>query len=541
MAWRSKPSERWRSRPFRSALLSFAIVAAPIVAAVVATTLISRTLPAPRSPLQFLLAWLVLTGVAFAVLWGVDRAVRRLVPLTVLLKLSMLFPDRAPSRFAVARDAASVRRLQTRLEDARRHGLAVEPTEAARSVLTLIASLGAHDRRTRGHSERVHVFTELLASELDLPEHDRDRLRWAALLHDIGKLLVPADVLNKPGRPDDEEWEVLRRHPQDGIAFIAPLVPWLGEWALAVAQHHERFDGTGYPQGLTGTDISRSARIVAVADAFEVMTAPRPYRRAVSPGAAREELTKCAGTQFDPAIVRAFLCISLFRLRGALGPLALVLPMPAAQRLASFGRSVGQGVAVAGMTALAIGAGLVTIPSPPDVAAADEVSAVGDDVAPGASPVHGPVAGRARDAGPASAHRAGEAAAGAPAAGGDSDPPRPAWPSDERAPLIRNGGAAPSAPGQPGDGAGPGSGPAGSPPAPAPAELAPQPAAQPAHGGAPAPSASGGGAEPEPPTSGPPPEPEPHAPGPAEPDPPDGPPASPNPPGGGAARSATNG
>src|SRR5207248_9937661 len=117
------------------------------------------------------------------------------------------------------------------------------------------------------------------------------------------------------GRPDAAACPVLHSVPEEGAKLAAPLRAWLGEWADTIEQHHERWDGLGYPHGLRGEQISRGARIVAVADSFEVMTATRSYKRPMDVKAARQELTDGAGTQFDPAMVRAFLNISLGRMR----------------------------------------------------------------------------------------------------------------------------------------------------------------------------------------------------------------------------------
>ena len=168
---------------------------------------------------------------------------------------------------------------------------------------------------------------------------DRDRLRWSALLHDIGKMTVHPDLLNKTGELTDEDWATLRRHPLEGRRLIAPLHAWLGEWALTVEQHHENFDGTGYPFGLAGNEISLGARIVAVADSFEVMTSSRSYKSASSPSEARNELTRCAGTQFDPAVVRAFLNVSLGRLRWIIGPLSWLFDVPFVSQIGNLGRA----------------------------------------------------------------------------------------------------------------------------------------------------------------------------------------------------------
>jgi hypothetical protein len=424
-------SRRWEQRPAASLLLRAAVFVVPILAALGAAMAASRLLPQPTTPGQFVSWWIALAVIALLTLTLLDRFARRLLPLAALLTLTMAFPDRAPSRFRVAREAASLRHLQRRLLEARSEGLQSDPARAAEAIITLITALGVHDKRTRGHSERVHVFTELLAEELGLSQDERDRLRWASLLHDIGKLVVSSEILNKPGKPDEDEWAALRRHPEEGATFIAPLRPFLGEWAAAVDEHHEWYDGSGYPRGLQGREISRSARIVAVADAYEVMTAPRSYRRAVSPTAARQELAEQAGTQFDPAIVRAFLSISIGRLRRAIGPAALLAPLPTALRLTGYTGSVAQVAAVVGgaavlvvggfggSTAPAIGAedpGRGRLPTEQVSSASSDVEA---DVRRESTEVRQRDGGQARPAPPA----ARQAPARAPATTADGSPP----------------------------------------------------------------------------------------------------------------------
>jgi len=159
----------------------------------------------------------------------------------------------------------------------------------------------------------------MIAEELRLAQADRDRLRWSALLHDVGKVTVHPDILNRSAKLTPEELEVVRRHPLQGRELVSPLMPWLGTWGLAVEQHHENYDGSGYPFGLSGDQLSLAARVVAVADAFEVMTAARSHKVPMSAKAARLELTRCAGSQFDPEVVRAFLNISIGRVRWTMG------------------------------------------------------------------------------------------------------------------------------------------------------------------------------------------------------------------------------
>jgi putative nucleotidyltransferase with HDIG domain len=302
----------------------------------------------------------------------VDRAARRLLPLAALLRLCMVFPDHAPSRFSVAFKAGTTRNLKEKLALATEQGAADEPARAAERILVLVAAMNVHHRGTRGHSERVRAFNDLIAEELRLPEADRDRLRWAALLHDVGKLEVPVRILDKPGKPTEAEWDTLRRHPEDGARIVAPLRGWLGPWAAAVEEHHERWDGAGYPRGLAGQEIGLAARIVAVADVFEVMTAPRAYRRPVNAEAARAELARCAGSQLDPAVVRAFLNVSLGKLRVAMGPLSWLAQLPFVGALPRLEGVAAAGRAAATAAGVATGVGAITLIGAVGPATADD-------------------------------------------------------------------------------------------------------------------------------------------------------------------------
>lgn len=343
---------RWAGRPLLSRAVVLAAHAVPVTSAVASSAVLSRQLHEPGGLTGAVVQWGLLLAVSTAVLLAVDRAAKRLLPLAALLKLSMLFPDAAPKRLTVARKSGSVRNLQARLAEAKALGADDEPTRAAEVILALVGALHAHDRHTRGHSERVRWFTDLIAEELKLPAADRDRLRWASLLHDIGKLQVSPKILNKPGKLGRREWLHIHRHPEAGARIVAPLAPWLGEWAATVEQHHEKYDGSGYPRGLQGDEISLGARIVAVADAYEVMTAARSYKKAASASTARKELTASAGTHFDPAIVRAFLNISIGRLRWVTGPVAWVAQLPF---IGWVPRVAESAVAVGGQAAGAVG------------------------------------------------------------------------------------------------------------------------------------------------------------------------------------------
>ena len=355
------PEQRWKEHPFAARAVQFVVLAVPIAASVGSAALVSAALPHAHHLSAALGWWVVVLACSTVTLFAVDRLARRLLPLALLLRLSLVFPDQAPQRFRIAARSWSTRRVREQMAAASTTDATTAPTDAAAHIIGLLASLAAHDRRTRGHCERVRAYNDLIAEELGLSESDRDRLRWAALIHDIGKLKVSTRLLNKAGKPTEREWEELHAHPERGAEIAAPLGDWLGPWALAIAEHHEHWDGSGYPRGLSGTDISLGARIVGVADAFEVMTSPRPYSRPKSAAAAREELAACAGQQFDPQVVRALFNVSLGRLRKAMGPIAwftqvpLLASMPRlSAALISSGQSAAAGAAgAAGVVAVA--------------------------------------------------------------------------------------------------------------------------------------------------------------------------------------------
>jgi hypothetical protein len=359
MAQRAEdPGSRWRGRPVQSALLRIIAVAIPVAAGVGASVLFSAAVEYPSTLLATVGWWLAVLVVSSAVVLVVERQARRLLPLAALLRLSMVFPDQAPSRFGVALRAGTVRSLEERRAEMQRRGVDDEPSRAAAQILELVGALAVHDRGTRGHAERVRAYADLVGVEMGLTSDDRDRLHWAALLHDVGKVHVPTQVLNKPGKPDDHEWEVLRRHPEEGAKLAAPLRPWLGEWADTIEQHHERWDGRGYPKGLAGEEISRGARIVAVSDSFEVMTAARPYKRPLDVTAARQEIIREAGAQFDPTVVRAFLGVSLQRQRWVAGPVAWLAELPFLRNVpgGAGGQALAMGARIAAVGAVVAGA-----------------------------------------------------------------------------------------------------------------------------------------------------------------------------------------
>ncbi|NNF53385.1 MAG: HD domain-containing protein [Acidimicrobiales bacterium] len=315
--------EHWQARPVLARFIRVVVALAPVVLTLVVTASISRVFIPAAQGWDRLGWWLVLTVIAVALMTGLDRLFRRIAPLSTLLRISLVFPDEAPSRFAVALRAGNSKKVKQRIDAIRESGIALtEDQSYASQMLEMVALLGEHDRLTRGHCERVRAYTEMIIEEMSLPAKAADRLRWGALLHDLGKLMVPAEILNKVGRPTAEEWEVLKTHPAEGLKLAAPIADWLGEWISVIGEHHERWDGDGYPAGLAGENIHIGARIVAVADTYDVITSARSYKKPITAENARAEIARCAGTQFDPAVVRAFLSVGIGRLRFIAGPMA---------------------------------------------------------------------------------------------------------------------------------------------------------------------------------------------------------------------------
>ncbi len=178
------------------------------------------------------------------------------------------------------------------------------------TVTALSVALDSRDSDTEGHSRRVVEYAAAIAGQLDLPQMDMPDLLNGALLHDVGKIGVPDQILRKQGPLSRSEWDVMRTHPDQGYRMLAH-VSFLGAALQVVRHHHEYYDGSGYPDGLRGEAIPLGARIFAVADALDAMTSDRPYRPGCSYEAAREEIARCAGKQFDPDIVEAFLRLDL--------------------------------------------------------------------------------------------------------------------------------------------------------------------------------------------------------------------------------------
>jgi HD domain len=227
---------QWKPHP--GLAVCVLVVALPPLGAIAFDLAAARWVSAERLDVN---VWVWLAAeivVSIALLPVAGRACRRLLPLSSLLRLTAYFPDQAPTRFAVARRRYSPHVLH----------------------------------------ERGQAYSALIGREPGLPARDCAKLSWAALLHDVGKLRLDTDPLDKARLPTDEEWAVLATHPAAGMELTRPLAAWLGPWLDAFGQHRERWDGGGYPRGLAGDAISRGARIVAVADAHDAITSARAYK-----------------------------------------------------------------------------------------------------------------------------------------------------------------------------------------------------------------------------------------------------------------------
>ncbi len=176
------------------------------------------------------------------------------------------------------------------------------------TVQALVSAIEASDAYTRGHSERVTRYSVALAKRLNLPQAALKKLEQAAILHDIGKIGIDIALLHKKGPLSQGDLNSLRQHPLIGVRILEPI-HFLTEVREIIEQHHERFDGQGYPHELKGSEISMEARVLAVADTYDAMTSDRPYRKALSHETAIQEIAAQAGTQFDPQVAGAFLSL----------------------------------------------------------------------------------------------------------------------------------------------------------------------------------------------------------------------------------------
>ncbi|MEW6133755.1 MAG: HD domain-containing phosphohydrolase [Pseudomonadota bacterium] len=227
-------------------------------------------------------------------------------------------PYQREELLARVRTHLEVDRLRNRLED-----LVEERTRSLRkALLDIISAMSAtvelRDPYTAGHQRRVAHLASAIAREMKMPEGQIEGLNLACLVHDFGKIKVPAEILTKPGTLDDLEFSLIKQHCQIGYEILKPIdFPW--PIAQTVYQHHERLDGSGYPRGLKDGEILLEARVLGVADVVEAMASHRPYRAALGVETALEEISRHRGVRFDAAVVDA--CVKLFREQGYSLPL----------------------------------------------------------------------------------------------------------------------------------------------------------------------------------------------------------------------------
>ncbi len=229
-------------------------------------------------------------------------------------------PYQRDELLARVRTHLELNRLRNHLEDLveERTGELIESQKKLRtslldSITALAAIVEMRDPYTAGHQGRVARLAVAIARELQLPDEQVEGIHLASVVHDVGKIRVPAEILNKPGKLTSLEFDLIKEHAQNGYEILKTIdFPW--PIAQIVLQHHERLDGSGYPQALMGDQILLEARIMVVADVVESMLSHRPYRPALGVDAALKEITAHKGSLFDPAVVEA--CLRLFRERG---------------------------------------------------------------------------------------------------------------------------------------------------------------------------------------------------------------------------------
>lgn len=219
--------------------------------------------------------------------------------------------------------------LETLTSVASTAAMAIENTKLHQSLLdsykstikALAAAIDAKDHYTCGHSQRVMEYAILGGTSLSLPQEELEILEYAGLLHDIGKIGIADGVLGKPERLNDQEWEIMRKHPQIGSNMLKEI-SFLEEARTLILHHHERYDGNGYPDGLRHESLPIGARLLAVADAFDTMTTDRSYRASLGVDYAIKELYRCSGTQFCPVAVSAL--ISGYNMHAKMVPFSLL-------------------------------------------------------------------------------------------------------------------------------------------------------------------------------------------------------------------------
>ncbi|WP_024613170.1 diguanylate cyclase [Clostridium sp. Ade.TY] len=236
--------------------------------------------------------------------------------LTVSIGIS-IYPDKAKDELELIKSADDAlyrakffnkNRVETYasiLEEIKRD-ISEDEVKLVTSIKTLISVINAKDRYTYGHCERVVLYSRLLANKLNLNEEDKNSLIYGAYMHDVGKINIAKEILIKRMPLNNDEWNTLKEHPQNGVDIIKPVTS-LKRIEPIVLHHHEKYDGTGYPKGLKGEDIPYLARVLTVVDSFDAMTSNRPYNKRKTYEEGIEELRKWSGRQFDPEIADKFI------------------------------------------------------------------------------------------------------------------------------------------------------------------------------------------------------------------------------------------
>ena len=236
--------------------------------------------------------------------------------LTVSIGISV-YPDKATNEFELIKSADDAlyrakffnkNRVETYVSilDELKNEIDESEIELVASIKTLVSVINAKDRYTYGHCERLVFYSRLLADKLNLNKEDKMTLVYGAYMHDIGKINISKEVLIKKMPLTNEEWNMLKQHPQNGVDIIKPVAS-LQRIAPLILHHHEKYDGTGYPSGLRGEAIPYLARVLTVVDCFDAMTSNRPYNKRKTYDEGIEELKACSGTQFDPEIAKVFI------------------------------------------------------------------------------------------------------------------------------------------------------------------------------------------------------------------------------------------
>jgi putative nucleotidyltransferase with HDIG domain len=254
---------------------------------------------------------------AGAALWVVRRIKLPLQRLAETMS-AMAETGQLHSDFRAAGGGSEVRRIE---ETFRALTISLEESQRARersyveAMGAIVTAADARDHETSGHSFRVSLYAIALAKALGIHGDELKAVEWGALLHDVGKMVVPDEILRKMGPLTEDEWHIMKQHPTWGFDMLAE-VSFLQASAIDIIySHHERWDGKGYPRGIAGEAVPLAARIFAVVDTYDAITSDRPYRRARSHQVALTELQRVAGQQLDPQIVEAFAALSEVELR----------------------------------------------------------------------------------------------------------------------------------------------------------------------------------------------------------------------------------